>query len=227
MTTGVVAAMPVEARCLPAETSPDPETPPRRAVRVSGAGPQAAATAARELLTEGATRLLSWGIAGGLDPALRPGTLFLPDSLAGDPCLVCDRSWRDRVRARLAPAMDIAEGPLASSEAPLTSLAGKREARRRWAARAVDQESRAVAATARAAGVPFLAVRAIADPEGRALPPGIAACLRSDGSPDLPALLRTLLEDPRAGTTLPGLALDLLRARRTLARTARLLGPGL
>ena len=43
----------------------------------AGGGPGAATRAADDLVRRGATALLSFGIAGGLDPALRTGTVVV------------------------------------------------------------------------------------------------------------------------------------------------------
>ncbi|HEY0425948.1 MAG TPA: hypothetical protein VGC82_21710, partial [Rhodopila sp.] len=45
-------------------------------VRVGGT-PAGAGVAASELIEQGATALVSFGLAGGLDPALRPGTVVV------------------------------------------------------------------------------------------------------------------------------------------------------
>jgi nucleoside phosphorylase len=51
----------------------------RVVVAVSGGRPDRAEAAARGLVQQGVRALLSWGIAGALDPALAPGALILPD----------------------------------------------------------------------------------------------------------------------------------------------------
>ena len=55
----------------------------RLTVGISGARPDRATLLAREMAGSGVDMLVSWGIAGGLDPALPSGTLILPGAVAG------------------------------------------------------------------------------------------------------------------------------------------------
>src|SRR5580700_6039676 len=47
-------------------------------VAIGGARPEGAEAAAEQLVARGATALLSFGLAGGLDPNLRPGDVVVP-----------------------------------------------------------------------------------------------------------------------------------------------------
>ncbi len=71
---GVVAGLSAERRCL--------ATADRAGlfqVRLSGADAERAAGAARTLAEQGARLLLSFGLAGGLDPRFGPGTVIVAD----------------------------------------------------------------------------------------------------------------------------------------------------
>lgn len=59
--------------------------------------------AARRLVARGATALASRGVAGGLDPGLRPGTVILPDTVIGsEGCgSGVDLEWRNRLQERI------------------------------------------------------------------------------------------------------------------------------
>ena len=81
---GVIAAMAAEARAL----RPLRQTTGGLHLRddgtlvsISGIGADAATSAAQSLASGGATALMSFGLAGGLDPALRPGSIVLPDQV--------------------------------------------------------------------------------------------------------------------------------------------------
>ena len=69
---GIVCGMVSEARAL-GRWADDP----RIAIAVSGARPGRAE--ARRLVAEGCRALISWGVAGGLDPALVPGEVVAED----------------------------------------------------------------------------------------------------------------------------------------------------
>ena len=76
MAIGIVVGMVAEA--VPAAApSAALAAPLRPRVFVAGRRPGRAQEGARQLLAEGATALLSFGVAGGLDPALRPGDAVL------------------------------------------------------------------------------------------------------------------------------------------------------
>lgn len=89
---------------------------------------------------------------------------MLPDSIHAGRQLSVDLDWRNRLRQQLPAHMKIASGILAASPNVLTSADAKRELAEATGACAVDMESGAVAQVAARAGIPFLAVRVIADP---------------------------------------------------------------
>lgn len=138
-------------------------------LRCCGMGPERAADAARTLLAEGATALLSYGTAGALAPELAPGTLLLPERIAYHGTVrAVDASWRQRIAARLSPAP--VAGLLLTQSRPLVTVADKADAFRATGAAAVDMESGAVLEVADAAGVPGLVLRAVIDGAATALP---------------------------------------------------------
>ena len=139
---------------------------------VSGIGCAAAALGARALIKAGATSLASWGMAGGLDPALTSGTIFLPSeviSLDGT-ALPTARDWRERVAATITIHRPVAGGKLLTSPQAIGSVADKAMAFSRTGAAAVDMESLAVAEVASSHGMPFIAVRVIVDSAAEVLP---------------------------------------------------------
>ena len=86
-------------------------------------------------------------------------------------------------------------------------------------------ESHVVAAVAAAAGVPFIAVRAIADPAARALPRAALAAAGPDGTLQLGALVAALLARPGEIGDMVGLARASRKAMRALRGVAALGGP--
>ena len=53
-------------------------------IAIGGGTVAGAEAAAERLVREGVTALVSFGIAGGLDPALRPGTIVVPQEVLMD-----------------------------------------------------------------------------------------------------------------------------------------------
>ena len=68
-------------------------------VACSGGSPERARAEAARLAAEGATGLVSFGLAGGLAPELRPGDLVLPETVQAPDgrSLPTDPAWRDNL----------------------------------------------------------------------------------------------------------------------------------
>jgi adenosylhomocysteine nucleosidase len=226
--TGVVAALEFEARSLgdPGDGS---------MISVSGIGGDNAARSARALVAAGASALLSWGVAGALDPALACGAAVLPDEVLrehGEPggaalqrFETC-RGWRERLLAALQGQAQVMSGTLLSSAAPVTTLAHKASLFRQTLAVAVDMESAAVAAVAAEHGLPFIALRVILDTARDSLPgslmrafaPAAVARRRRSTWP----LLWPLLITPAEWRPVLRLAARYRVARHALGQCARL-----
>jgi adenosylhomocysteine nucleosidase len=222
--TGVVAALAAEARTLGLATQ-------RRdglgavgqgtIVAVSGIGGSAATLAARSLVEAGVGSLVSWGMAGGLNPALRAGTICLPHAVissAGAKFLT-DPHWREQLGAAIA-GRSVVGGALISSVAAIDSAAGKAAAFRDTGAMAVDMESAAVAEIAALHGLPFLAVRAIVDTADDTLPRQVVAASIA-GQVQVGRLILGVARSPLAIAALLRLAGRYRAATRALAAVAR------
>ena len=194
-------------------------------LRLCGMGPEKAAQAARALLAEGATALVSYGVAGALAPGLAPGALLLPErvSFLGS-CRVVDVSWRERVQQRLAPEVNLVGDLLLTLKEPVATVLDKARLRRETGAVAVDMESGAVLAAAAAAGVPSLVLRAIVDGAETSLP---RAVLGGDnhGQPRGAAVIQALLRRPWELAAVLRLGVDLRAAVHSLRRAWLRLGP--
>ena len=197
---GIVCGMVSEVRAL-GRWADDP----RITIAVSGARPERAEAGARRLVAGGCRVLLSWGVAGGLDPALRPGELVIPAEIVAED----GGRWpvSQAVIARLDRAIRTAEMPRSSRGMTGTGailglddmvLSAEKKAAlfASTGAVAIDMESHRVALVASAAGLPVLAVRAIGDPAGRALPALAARALGADGRPRIGPVLAGLLRRP-------------------------------
>lgn len=198
---GVVTALAAEARQLSSSISRHASLvrlDDGTLVAVGGVGPDAATRTARRLLDAGATALVSWGLAGGLDPSLRAGTVFLPDRvLAIDgPALATSAYWVDRLQAGIAGNCQVARGTLLTSPRAIGAVADKAAAWRSTGAGAVDMESHAVGRAALSRGLPFIAVRVIIDAAHDAVPPSMLAALGDSGQLRIGRLLGALATAP-------------------------------
>ncbi len=220
---GVVTGLAKEAACLRGFAADD-----RLRVVCAAADADRAAAAARTLTQSlGCAGLISFGVAGGLAPGAPPGALLLPESVVTleGKAYATNRDWRKLLIDRLDwPAPPIEEQVM-GVDAPVASAARKRRLWRQTAACAIDTESHRVAQAAVAAQVPFLVIRAVADPFRRDIPPWLPATIADDGAPDVGAVAAGLARRPWQLPRLVALGLDFRCAMKTLRRVALRAGP--
>jgi adenosylhomocysteine nucleosidase len=203
---GVVAALAAEARAL-GPSLPRGGAPPLSELAhlgdgallaVSGIGRAAAEAAARALIAAGASSLMTFGMAGGLDPALKAGSIVLPcEILAEDGTrFTASRMWRERVAAALSPLYAVTEGSLLTTAHAIDTPAEKTRVFRDSGAAAVDMESAAVAAIAAHGNLPFIAVRVIVDTAADSLPRAVVFASQA-GSVQMSRLIAGLILSPR------------------------------
>jgi len=229
---GIVTALYAEARCLtrqPIGTGELVQLPGGVLVKVSGVGAKRADLAAEALLRKGAGALMSWGCAGGLISNLSPGSLVLPKVVIGADKSVyhTDEVWQKRLCSRLRGQFDLHEEPLAEGTVVLTRSTEKATLFQKTGAIAVDMESAAVAAAAKGAGVPFIAVRAVADSVDITIPQSALTFADEFGRLNRSMLVRGLIKHPMDSFTLVRLGRSFRAAEKTLAKVARLAGGNL
>jgi adenosylhomocysteine nucleosidase len=189
---------------------------------VSGMGCDAAAAAAQALVGAGATALVSWGLAGGLDPGLPAGTICIPCTVIhGGAAFASDHHWRELLGAAIAARHRVVSGDVLTSAVAIDDRAGKAAAFRETGAVAVDMESGAVAAVAAAHGLPFVAVRVIVDAAGDTLPATVLAAMTSTGHVRMLPLINGLSRNPGDIPPLIRLARRYRTATRAMENLAR------
>jgi len=179
-------------------------------VAIGGGTAGGARLAAERLVSGGITALISFGLAGGLDPALRPGSLLVPRTIITDgQRLPTDPGLSERLGGVSIPL-------LLGAWDVVTSAAAKAALFAATGAAAVDLESGAVARVAAAHGLPFTVLRAICDPAERDLPPAALIALDRHGAIGLARVLGSVLVHPGQLPALLALAADAAVARRAL-----------
>lgn len=229
---GVVAALASEARALgpsmPRGGRPIPLSElallgDGALLAVSGIGRAAAAAAANALVEAGASALMTFGMAGALDPALKPGSVVLPRELLTDGARYsADASWRERVAAELSPSRAVSEGNLLTCDRAIDTPAHKSAAFHNTGAVAVDMESAAVAEVAARRNLPFIAVRVIVDTAADTLPRAVVAASQA-GRVKIGKLMAGLIVAPSEIAALIRLA----QRYRVAMRCLRVIGPHL
>jgi adenosylhomocysteine nucleosidase len=222
---GVVAALASEARALGASMPRGGDPPLSELAQLgegsllalSGIGRAAAAAAAQALVDAGVSALMTFGLAGGLDPALGPGSVVIPrEVLSSDGArYTADQAWRQQVAAAVSPLWAVTEGNLLTTPLAIETPAGKAAAFRDTGAAAVDMESAAVAEVAARHNLPFISVRVIVDAAADILPRAVVAASRA-GRVRFARLIGGLILAPREIVSLIRLAQRYRTAMRTL-----------
>lgn len=178
----------------------------------------------RQEIANGAKAIISFGIAAGLASGKGPGTCVVAREIAhGDIRYPADQAWAGRLRTVIS---DAELAIVAGVDRPLQNPTEKQALYAATGAVAADMESHIAARLATEHGLPFAALRVIADPTARAVPPAALAGMGKDGRVDGLAVLAALARAPNQLPAMKGLAADTRRAMAALLRCHRLLGSG-
>lgn len=189
----------------------------------SGAGADNARAASELLITQGATRLISWGCAAALSASLKPGDLVLADTLidAEDAQIGIHQDWLKFTKSLLSTHLKIHSGSLAESLTIVATGKDKKHLHTQTGAVALDMESITIAKVALQNDLPFLAIRAIADPVNMDLPKAINHSLNNEGDIVLGKLLLFIALHPAELPGLIKLGLHFNAAKNTLKSVAK------
>ncbi len=175
----------------------------------------------------GARGVLSFGIAGGLAPSLQAGTVIIArDVVHGQHTFAADEGWTQRIAAQVT---EFRVDRLAGSDGPVVTKQAKADMHAATGAAAVDMESHIAARIAAKHGLPFAAVRVVADRADRALPPAAVAGFGPGGRVDIGAVLKALARQPAQLPQLIRVSVDTRAAFAALVRSFGRFGalPGL
>jgi hopanoid-associated phosphorylase len=174
---------------------------------------------------QGVSGIISIGIAGGLSPDLRPGSVVIGSAVvAGDECYETDSDWLQRLWRAIPRSKP---GVVAGSNAVIAHRPDKTALFECTGAVSVDMESHIAARAAQQYEKPFAVLRVVCDPHDRTLPHAALVAMKPDGSIDRDAVLRSVMAHPQQILSLLYLARDSAVAFRALLRCRNFLGDGL
>lgn len=171
-----------------------------------------------------AAAVISFGMAGALDPALKLGQWVIGDRLAGAFECTCDPLWTAAL-ARSLPGARI--GAAYCDGRMIADPAEKRALGMCHGALTADMESHIAAEAAARAGLPFAVLRCVSDEAETGLPPAIAVSMRPGGGLALGAVLGSILSHPGQIPALIASVRGFSRAYAALKAGAQAAGPRL
>ena len=170
----------------------------------------------------GVVALISFGVAGALTSTLRPGALIVADGIVGPAGrFPTDPTWSTAICAVLP---EVSRASIAGAERIVATPADKAALAAATGAALVDMESHIAARIAHDRGLPFVALRAVADPLRRSMPPAALTAMKEDGRVDIAAVVRSILGRPQQLPELLRIGLDTRRALDALRQGRLLLG---
>jgi adenosylhomocysteine nucleosidase len=167
--------------------------------------------------------LVSFGIAGGLAPDLKAGTVIVSGEVVSERCRWEVALPYRRLLTKFAHSIGATEGAVFGASSILATRAENGRAWTTTRSLAVDLESEIVARTASALGLPFIVLRAIADTAHRELPPASLVPLLADGRPSVARVFASIARRPFQLAEVFGLAHETRVALLALTRPARAL----
>lgn len=147
------------------------------------------------LVRQGATALISFGVAGGLDAKLDSNAIMIPKEVVGpdNKRWTCDSVLTDMFKAAAPHGL---EGAVYGSTYLVPTPAEKKKLHADTGCSIVDMESHVVAQVATKHNLPFAVLRGVSDSVNDGFPDAALKGLSPDGSTNMNAVYKSLLRNP-------------------------------
>ena len=189
-------------------------------VACAAARPGKARELAKGLVVQGATRLMSFGIAGALESSVQLGDIFIGTGVASKTGeWQCDEQWGRELASKMPQAKRVG---VFGSEYLVATVEEKAALCRDTGCAIVDMESQCAAEVAAAAHIPLMVVRAVCDDATMYVPPVVMAAIAEDGSIDVMRGLSHLVRHPSHIVDLFHMLFGTHKALRALNRAKNL-----
>jgi hopanoid-associated phosphorylase len=180
-------------------------------------------TSLSSAIKHGCRSFISFGVAGGLAPHLRPGDWIVASSIVdAQQIRPTDQVWSRKI-LEMIPGAGYA--PIAGVDTAITDPKVKGQMHANTGAAVVDMESHHVARLASTRRLSFAAVRVVIDPAHRAVPEVALAGMSPGGGTSVTAVMRELIACPSQLSSLLRVAFDAYTARNAQLNVRRMLGP--
>jgi len=175
-------------------------------------------TRANGEVREAVDLIISVGVSGGLLPAYQPGDLVIGQKVvtAHGEEYICDPDCLDIVK-KSHRAAGINPSIIFGSDEIIASADEKSRIYKQTGAKSVDMESHGAARAASMADVPFLAIRAIADPADRVLPDAALGAVTPEGGTRVLGALMKAARNPIELSALMQLGADSKEGLKSLS----------
>lgn len=193
-------------------------------------------------IKNGASHLISFGTAAGIDPAIPSGTVILASSIYMDvqspiqstiPSAISPKAQQwletDQVFSQSLALLfrDALQKPMAGVDNPISSVAQKQSLWDTYGVAAADMESHHIANIAAQHQLPFTLLRVVLDDANTTLPPAAMRATKPDGTIAYTRLITSLLMHPLQIPAMIHLGKQHSSAKASLVHSARCLSRAL
>lgn len=189
---------------------------------LSGMGYESAKKAAIQFLDLNINALISWGVAGALDPLMNSGDLIIANQiLTNDKTYRTTYEWNKKLSVIFTDTKhNVINANIISASNICATIEDKKKLFLSSGAVAVDMESSAIAETAFANKLDFIVIRSIADKADTTIPEAVLNHTDNLGNPEILKFVSSCISRPKQINEIMLLAKSYKKALKTLQNIA-------